>query len=160
MSDRSQDALIALRQIQRRVEQASKKLAQKARLTPSQLHVLQILSERGETAVGEISTLTQLKQATITSLSDKLVACGYIERRKCDQDRRRVWISLLPAGEQAIKAAPDLLQDVFAARFSDLPGWQQAMIVASLERVSAILDAGEMDAAPILDVGDLDAPPE
>ena len=52
MTDRSEDALIALRQIQRRTEQASKRLASTAGLTPSQLLVMQILSERGEISAG------------------------------------------------------------------------------------------------------------
>ena len=30
------------------------------------------------------------------------------------------------------------------------------MIIAALERVSALLDAEKVDAAPVLDVGDLD----
>ena len=53
MSVRSEEALIALRQIQRRTEQASKKLAAQAGLTPSQLLVMQILEERGEISIGD-----------------------------------------------------------------------------------------------------------
>lgn len=160
MSDRSEDALIALRQIQRRVEQASKRLANMTNLTPSQLRVLQILSEQGEVSVGTISEQTQLKHATITSLADKLVAQNFIARRRCDEDRRRVWIALLPAGESALNSAPDLLQEIFSARFADLPKWHRAMLVASLEQVASILDAEEMDAAPVLDIGALDQQPD
>lgn len=32
--------------------------------------------------------------------------------------------------------------------------WEQAMLVSSLERVAAMLDADEIDAAPVLDSGD------
>lgn len=159
MSERSEDALIALRQIQRRTEQASKKLAAQAGLTPSQLLVMQILSERGEISAGEVSNLTQLKHATITSLVDKLVARGLAARRRCEEDRRRVWLQLLPEGEAAITSAPDLLQETFETRFQNLPDWQQSMLVSSLERVAALLDAEDLDAAPILDVGALDERP-
>jgi DNA-binding MarR family transcriptional regulator len=159
MNTRSEDALIAIRQIQRRIEQASKKLASQAGLTPSQLLVMQILKERGETSVGEVSQLTQLKHATITSLVDKLVAKGMLARRRCDEDRRRVWLMLLPEGDKAITDAPDLLQDTFQQRFQALPDWNQSMLVSTLERVAALLDAEDMDAAPILDVGALDERP-
>lgn len=159
MSRRSEDALIALRQIQRKTESASRRLATTAGLTPSQLLVLQILSERGETSAGEISQQTQLKHATITSLVDKLETRGLLARRRCDQDRRFVWLSLLPAGEAIIKTAPDLLQDRFIERFDDLPDWHQSMLVSALERVAALLDAEDLDAAPILDVGALDERP-
>jgi DNA-binding MarR family transcriptional regulator len=159
MNTRSEDALIAIRQIQRRIEQASKKLASQAGLTPSQLLVMQILKERGETSAGEVSQLTQLKHATITSLVDKLVAKGMLARRRCDEDRRRVWLMLLPDGDKAITDAPDLLQDTFQQRFQALPDWNQSMLVSTLERVAALLDAEDMDAAPILDVGALDERP-
>ena len=159
MSVRSEDALIALRQIQRKTEQASKKLAAQASLTPSQLLVMQILAERGEISAGEVSKLTQLKHATITSLVDKLVARGLATRRRCEEDRRRVWLTLLPDGQNVITSAPDLLQDTFQTRFEALPDWHQAMLVASLERVAALLDAEDLEAAPILDVGALDERP-
>lgn len=47
MSTRSDDALIALRKIQRMTELASKRLAQTAGLTPSQMTVLRMLDEQG-----------------------------------------------------------------------------------------------------------------
>ena len=159
MGARSEEALIAMRQIQRRTEQASKKLAAQAGLTPSQLLVMQILAERGEISAGEVSNLTQLKHATITSLVDKLVARGLMARRRCEQDRRRVWLTLMPEGEKAITSAPDLLQETFQARFEGLPDWHQSMLVSSLERIAALLDAEELDAAPILDIGALDERP-
>ena len=159
MNVRSEDALIALRQIQRKTEQASKKLAAQASLTPSQLLVMQILAERGEISAGEVSKLTQLKHATITSLVDKLVARGLLMRRRCEEDRRRVWLTLLPEGQNVITSAPDLLQDMFQSRFESLPDWHQSMLVSSLERVAALLDAEDLEAAPILDVGALDERP-
>ena len=159
MSARSEEALIAMRQIQRRTEQASKKLAAQAGLTPSQLLVMQILAERGEISAGEVSNLTQLKHATITSLVDKLVARGLMARRRCEEDRRRVWLMLLPEGHTSLTAAPDLLQETFQTRFEKLPDWHQSMIVSSLERIAALLDAEDLDAAPILDIGALDERP-
>ena len=152
MNQRSVDALIALRKIQRVTELASRRLAAMAGLTPSQLAVLRLL----EKSSGKISEATLLKQATITSLADKLEARELIARRRCDEDRRRVWLRLLPAGVTILAEAPDLLQETFSSRFDELPDYQQALIVAALEQVSGLLDADDLDAAPALDVGELD----
>ena len=84
---------------------------------------------------------------------------GLLSRRRCEEDRRRVWLMLLPEGQAAITTAPDLLQDTFQVRFGQLPDWQQAMLVSSLERITALLDAEDLEAAPILDVGALDERP-
>lgn len=156
MSKRSEDALIALRRIQRVTEMASKRLARTAGLNPSQLSVLRILTEYPEVSAGYLAEATQLKHATISSLIDKLEARGLISRRRCDEDKRRVWLRLLDAGKAALANAPDPLHETFSARFDALPDWQQAMLIASLEQVTSLLDAQNIEAAPVLDIGELD----
>lgn len=153
MNDRSTDALIALRKIQQRTDQASKRLAQIVGLTPSQLMVLQYLQERGDISAGDIAALTQLKHATITALVDKLVERGYVSRRKGLEDKRKVWLVLEPDGREAIRSAPNLLQETFTERFLTLPSWQQSMLLAALEQVATLLDAEDIDAAPVLHTG-------
>lgn len=160
MSKRSQEALIAIRQIQRKIEQSARKLAETEGLTPSQLKVLQLLTEYPEVSAGWLSEQTQLKNATITSLIDKLEGRNMVSRRKFDTDRRKVWIKLEPAGRKALESAPDLLQATFEERFDGLENWKQAMLVSSLEMLSNMLDAEKIDAAPVLDVGHLNENPE
>jgi len=155
VSKRSEDALIALRRIQRVTELSAKRLARTAGLTSSQLSVLRILTEYPEVSAGYLAEATHLKHATITSLIDKLEARAFISRRKCDEDRRRVWLKLLPAGYAALAEAPDPLHEVFTRRFDALPDWQQAMLIASLEQVTTLLDAENLEAAPVLDFGDI-----
>ena len=59
-------------------------------------------------------------------------------------------MTLTDEGRRTRETAPDALQDLFAARFSDLPDWEQSMVVASLERVVGLLNAEEIDASPLL----------
>ncbi|WP_081812361.1 MarR family winged helix-turn-helix transcriptional regulator [Hyphomonas chukchiensis] len=160
MSLRSEDALIALRKIQRVTEMASKRLAMTAGITPSQLSVLRLLSEAGEVSAGRLAEATQLKHATITSLVDKLEARGFISRRRCDEDRRRVWLRLLPEGQTALQTSPDPLHETFTRNFNQLPDWHQSMLISALETVTSLVNAENMDAAPVLDIGDLDQTPD
>ena len=48
------------------------------------------------------------------------------------------------------------LQEHFAQQFAALQEWEQSMIVSSLQRVAAMMDAQNLDAAPFLDLGILD----
>ena len=149
MSTRASEALIAIRQIQRTIENSARQFAETEGLTPSQLKVLQLLTEYDEISVGWISEQTRLRNATITSLVDKLVARDMVSRRRCDTDRRRVWIKMEPAGLAPLRNTPFPLQAKFEERFERLPHWQQTMLV------STMLDANESDAAAILDVAAL-----
>jgi hypothetical protein len=47
------------------------------------------------------------------------------------------------------------LQQRFVKKFQNMQDWEQAQIVASLERVTAMLDATDIDASPVLSLGAL-----
>ena len=44
-------------------------------------------------------------------------------------------------------------QERFAQRFKDLQGWEQTQLLASLQRIAAMMDAEDIDAAPVLSSG-------
>ena len=156
MESRVSDALVAIRRIVRAAEFASRDLARTTGLTPSQLIVLQIVAREGEPGAGAIAEAARLSQATVTALLDKLEARGLVIRNRGSQDRRRVSVELTQEGRRALADMPDVLQDRFAARFENLADWEQASIIAGLERVAALLNAEGIDASPVLDVAALD----
>lgn len=156
MESRVSDALVAIRRIVRAAEFASRDLARTTGLTPSQLIVLQIVAREGKPGAGAIAEAARLSQATVTALLDKLEARGLVIRNRGSQDRRRVSVELTQEGRRALADMPDVLQDRFAARFENLADWEQASIIAGLERVAALLNAEGIDASPVLDVGALD----
>ncbi|MGR3761752.1 MarR family winged helix-turn-helix transcriptional regulator [Roseobacteraceae bacterium NS-SX3] len=152
--NRIDSSLIALRQILRATEMFGRELAQSAGLTAVQLRVLQVVAENGQTTAKEISQRMRVSQATVTALVDKLVHRGMVVRQKSQTDRRRTDIIVTELGRETIKGAPDPLQQRYVRKFKALEDWEQAMLVAALERVAAMLDAEDLDAAPVLDSGD------
>ncbi|MGZ3216154.1 MarR family winged helix-turn-helix transcriptional regulator [Paracoccus sp. T5] len=154
---RTDAALIALRRILRATEHYERDLAQAVRLTPAKLRVLQILSGRE----GHHATPTQLasqmgvSQATVTALVDQLDKLGMTLRQRSVTDRRQLHVILTDAGAEALRSAPDALQQQFVTGFRALHDWEQAMLVASLERVAAMLNAQGIDASPVLTLGDI-----
>jgi DNA-binding MarR family transcriptional regulator len=156
MNNRSNTALVALRRILRVTELNSRNLAHETDLTASQLLVMQHVAREGKALPSAIARAIDLKQATVTVLVNQLEEAGLVTRRRDTEDRRRVWVEMTDAGRTRLQQSPDLLQTRFKQAFENLDEWEQAMIIATLERVASMLDAGELDAAPILDVGDLD----
>lgn len=152
---RTDDSLIAIRRILRATELYGRDLARAAGLTAVQFRVLQVVAEKGWSTATEISGRMGVSQATITSLVDKLVQKGMVERKRSERDRRQTDILITAAGRGTIENAPDALQQRFVRQFEALPDWEQSMLVASLERVAAMLDADDLDASPVLDLGDI-----
>ncbi|MEQ9695640.1 MarR family transcriptional regulator [Shimia sp. SDUM112013] len=152
---RVDDSLIALRRILRATELFGRELAQSVGLTAPQLRALQIVAERAPCTATAISQQMRITQATVTSLVDKLVRAGMVVRERSEVDRRQTNIMITDKGRQAIVESPDPLQQRFVRKFSDMEDWEQAGLIAALERVAAMLDAEDIDAAPVLDTGEI-----
>ncbi len=156
---RIEDALIALRRVMRATELSSLSLAKKSGLTPTQLIALQVIAVTPDATPSFLSAKTTLSQATITTVLDKLEKRGMITRQRDDADKRRLYLRITDEGRQTIATAPDILQIQFQRNFQQLEDWEQSMIVTAFQRVAAMLDAEQLDAAPILDYGELNTPP-
>jgi len=154
--ENSQKALVLLRQIIRSTDMQDKEISRMTGLTLPQLIVMQTLRELGQTTPGELAKEVVLTQATVTSILDRLEKKELVIRERGFEDKRKVWVSLTQAGTELMKGAPATRQDIFVRNFEDMQPWEQSMIVASLERVSYMLNAQHLDAAPVLDIGQLD----
>ncbi|AJA10034.1 MarR family transcriptional regulator [Sphingopyxis fribergensis] len=148
--------LKALRRVLRAAEGGSRKLAVATGLTPSQMLVLREIDAQPAGTPGAIARQLQFSQATITAIVDRLVALDLAARTRSDRDKRQILLSTTAEGRRRVAEAPDMLQEIFTGRFGALPPWEQAMILASTERLAALLGAAEMDAAPLLDSGAID----
>lgn len=160
MFKRSDAALVALRQILKAVDANARGIARSSGLTPSQLISLRLLDHIGEANPSVLAKRMSLTMATVTALVDKLEDQGFIARRRDETDRRRMLVGITRAGKKAISQSPDVLQARFQDRFDALAAWEQAAVIAALERVVALLGAADIDASPVLDIGALNDPPE
>ena len=155
MEERTKLALSAMRKILRTTELNRERLMRETGLTPSQLIFMQLLEDGREQTAGYIAGSMGITQATTTALLQRLEARGMIQRRRLEIDRRQVWLSLTPAGQKALRIAPDGLQAQFHKQFVELEDWEQAMLIASLERVAGMLGNHDQDVAAVLDASDV-----
>lgn len=156
--DKSQEALVLLRQIIRSTDMQEKEISRLTGLTLPQLMTMQALRQIAPVTTGELAKEVSLTQATVTSILDRLEKKDLITRERGLEDKRKVWISLNTNGLELMKGAPTTQQDMFTRRFDDMQDWEQSMIISALERVSFMLDAQHLDAAPMLDIGQIDRP--
>ena len=143
-------ALGAIRKILRAAEQGERSLAQATGLTASQVLVLQEVERGGDVMPSAVAAALQLSQASITNIVDRLEDIGLIVRRRGERDKRQVRLTLTRNGYEMLESAPDLLQNRFTCRFATLASWEQAMMLATLERLADLLDAGEPDGHAML----------
>lgn len=152
----ARQVLVALRRIIRAVDQHSRALIQRCGLTGPQLVVLKEIAEREPISLGELARAVHISQATLTGIVDRLEGRGLLGRRRSEADRRRVMVESTERSRAILASAPPLLHESFVAGFADLPEWEQTQVLASLQRLAALMEARELPAAPILTTGPLD----
>lgn len=76
--------------------------AKEYNLTFPQFQVLFILKKRGPLKVSELADILALTSPAITSLTDKLIAAGYVLRERAENDRRVVYTTITEDGHAMI----------------------------------------------------------
>lgn len=150
MADILDDVLVSLRRILRATSIHSRKLGRSVGITSTQLMVLGAVNAKDGLTASEVARAVSLSQATITSIVSRLEERELLKRARSSVDRRRVHVSLTEAGRSVLAEAPKPLQEEFSLRFEALPRWEQHQLVSSLERVAAMMDAENLDAAPVI----------
>lgn len=147
------EIIAAIRRIIRAVDLRSRQLLEQAGVTGPQLSVLQLAGHRAEASASEISNALHLSRSTITGILNRLESRGLIKRNRNQRDRRGNFIEVTPAGRDLLSSAPPLMQDQFRRRLADLHDWEQTAILAALQRLASMMDAGSLSAAAVLDAG-------
>jgi DNA-binding MarR family transcriptional regulator len=96
-----------------------------ADITLTQYRTLIILTARGPQRVADLAAELAVQPSTITRLCDRLASRGLATRLHGGSDRRAVWVSLTPGGQQLVGQVMikrrELLSDLLAQLELDDP---------------------------------------
>lgn len=154
--DELNETLVLIRKILRATELHGKELRAATGLKTSELLVLQVLDDLSDYTVGQIATQIYMAQTSVTMIVNRLQDRGLVAKSRGEHDKRKVYVSLTDDGRQVLGKAPEALHQRFAEQFDPLEHWEKTMLIASLQRVAAMLNASDIDAAPLLQLD----PPE
>lgn len=122
------------------VHQADARLAQHG-LTHAQWGPMLRLRMLGETSVAALVRDLQIDAGALTRLLDRLEAKGLCARRRSDEDRRVVMVSLTAEGERQAAKVPQVLADVFNKHLVGVSEAEWRLLVDLLQRMVANGDA-------------------
>lgn len=143
------EVLMALRRITRAIDIHSSRLAHHHGLTVPQLIVLSEIARSGEITTGQLAENVSLSNATITGILNRLSKPGLVERRRANEDKRRVLVKLTDLGKRTLANAPSLLHGHFMTEFEKLENWEQTSLLSSLQRIASMMEIKDLDAAPM-----------
>ncbi|MFW6313206.1 MAG: MarR family winged helix-turn-helix transcriptional regulator [Spirochaetota bacterium] len=91
-----------------------------AGMTVSQFGVLEALLHKGPLTHREVAEKILKTRGNITSVVDHLERAGLVARRRCDIDRRRVFLELTEDGRNAAESAFERMREAIARAMSVL----------------------------------------
>jgi DNA-binding MarR family transcriptional regulator len=109
-------------------------------LTLSQYGLLQGLVGRGSARARELADEAGIAPSTATRILDALERRGIVRRRRADDDRRAVAITLTPLGHEVLQAQDDWVRAHQLAFFEALPPEEQELAPDLLVRLAALID--------------------
>jgi len=145
--------LAAIRRIIRAVDLQSRDLLNKSGLTGPQLAALTEIARADGLSAGELARALSVGQPTVTGIVERLERRGALTRSRNGDDRRNVNIAVTEEGRRLLKSAPPLLQARFRRQLASLQEWERTQILATLQRIAAMMDAEALDASPHLVTG-------
>jgi DNA-binding MarR family transcriptional regulator len=113
-------------------------------LTPSQYNVLRILRGEGKPLpILEVASRTITVVPGITGLIDRLEQAGYVNRLRCAQDRRVIYVALTDQGVDALAALDEPMLALERKLLGSLSQSELKELIQLLAKVRAPLSADQ-----------------
>ena len=107
-------------------------------LTPSQYNILRILRSEGEALpILEIASRTITAVPGITGLIDRLEKAGFVERKRCLEDRRVIFVNITAAGLKSLAQLDGPVQELQQQLLSHLTRDEKKIAIRLLEQCRA-----------------------
>lgn len=106
-------------------------------LIPVHGDILFMLFVHGEMTMSSIAELIERKKSTVTTLVDKLIRMGYVEKRQDATDNRFFLISLTPEGKALGQSLKAISEKLIEKVYKDMPVDERIKLVRCLNRINA-----------------------
>jgi DNA-binding MarR family transcriptional regulator len=114
-----------------------------ANISGRQAGLLLWLVGNGPRTVGQISQYLYVRDATTSSLLDRMERDGFVTRRRCSTDNRKVYVEPTERGREIALQLPMSMVTSLRARLPELPLVELEQIEAGLQRLSAVAEVDE-----------------
>lgn len=110
------------------------------RLTPAQIDTLYTIATRPEWRMSDLSERLQISAGSLTTMVNRLIEAGVVDRRRSRLDRRVVIVNLNEAGEALVQANRQQLMRNLEHLTSDLSADDQSRLADAMGIVVNILN--------------------
>ena len=106
------------------------------KISMNEMHVLEAIQKTRDPAMSNIAKRLRVTVGTLTTSVNRLVEKGYATRKREEEDKRKVIISLTEKALEALKIHDKFHEEMVAAVFSDMNLEEDEVLLQSLENLS------------------------
>ena len=105
-------------------------------ISMNEMHVLEAIKKTSDPAMSNIAKRLRVTVGTLTTSVNRLVEKGYATRKREEEDKRKVIISLTDKAIAALKIHDDFHEEMLDALFEDTNLAEDEVLLQSLENLS------------------------
>lgn len=105
-------------------------------LSVTEMHTIEAIGTEGERSMSEAAKKLNITVGTLTTAIAKLMAKGYVERRRTDEDKRVVLVKLTEKGRMANSVHERFHEEMIKATLEQLDTDEEEILRKSLEKLT------------------------
>ena len=106
------------------------------KISMNEMHVLEAIKKTEDPAMSNIARRLRVTVGTLTTSVNRLVEKGYATRKREEEDKRKVIISLTDKAIKSLKIHDNFHEEMLDALFSDMNIEEDEVLLQSLENLS------------------------
>ncbi|WP_292590577.1 MULTISPECIES: MarR family winged helix-turn-helix transcriptional regulator [unclassified Mesotoga] len=142
-SSRIEEMLTAIKRIVSLIKQNFERDFKKMHVTQSQILVMRVLNQYGDMKISDISRELDLSNSTVSGIIDRLVEKKIVKRKRSEEDRRIVMISLAEEYCKPVKKQLNAFANKMRRALSTTTEEDLDSIMQGLEKLERILEESQ-----------------
>lgn len=122
------------------IEEKSLKKTEVKDLSMTEIHTIEAIGLEGERTMGEIAHDLRITVGTLTTAINKLIKKGYVERKRIEEDRRVVLVSLTGTGKQVYNIHYVFHDEMIKAIISEFTDEEERVLGLGLEKLNVFFE--------------------
>lgn len=106
------------------------------KLSMSEVHVLEAITKTEEPTMSNTAKKLGITVGSLTTAINTLYQKGYVSRVRDTEDRRKVFVGLLPKADEVMKLHEEFHEEMINSIFEDLKIEEDELLITSLRKLS------------------------
>ena len=109
-------------------------------LSMTEIHTIEAVGIKYAKTMGEIAHDLRITVGTLSAAITKLIKKGYVERKRTEEDRRVVLVSLTSKGENVYREHQVFHEEMICAMLSNFSDEEEQVLSKSLEKLNTFFE--------------------